>query len=134
MKFQYVFMDGKYGLTNNGPMVGDPLEVNWFAASNSLGAFDSIISEMMGFDWRQIKHLKMASQYGYVPSRDDIDIIGDIESLRTRFVLKRNFWHYPALAAFHSKSLTNLFYFSRFSKILHDVMYTFRKRPIDPTY
>jgi uncharacterized protein (DUF362 family) len=43
LKFKYAFLDGKYGLNNNGPMVGDPIEVNWFVASNSLGAFDMIV-------------------------------------------------------------------------------------------
>ena len=133
LKFRYVFMDGKYGLNNNGPMVGDPIDINWFCAANSLGAFDAIVAEMMGFDFRKVKHIEMASKYGFVPSREDIEILGDLESLRRQFVLKRTFWSYPALAAFHSKKLTNLFYFSRYAKILHDIMYTFRKRPIDST-
>lgn len=130
LKFKYAFLDGKYGLTSNGPMAGDPIEVNWFAASNSLGAFDIVLSEMMGFDWHKVGHLRMAEKYGFIPKRENIDIIGDIEFLKRKFVLNRNFWNYPALAAFHSKNLTNLFYFSKLSKLLHDIMYTFRKRPI----
>jgi uncharacterized protein (DUF362 family) len=131
LKFRYAFLDGKYGLDENGPMLGSPVEVNWFVASNSLGAFDMIVSEMMGFDWRKIGHLRMADKYGYMPRREDIEVEGDIESLRRKFVLKRNVWNYPALAAFHSKPLTHLFYFSGWAKLLHSVMYTFRKRPID---
>lgn len=131
LKFKYAFLDGKYGLNINGPMVGDPVEVNWFVAANSLGAFDMIVSEMMGFDWRKVGHLKMAAKYGFIPRREDIEIIGDIESLKRKFVLKRNFWNYPALAAFHSKRLTHLFYFSRWAKPLHNLMYIFRKRPVE---
>ena len=131
LKFRYVFMDGKYGLNNNGPMVGDPLKVNWFVAANSLGAFDAIVAEMMGFDWKKIKHIEIASKYGFVPAEEHREIIGNMEALRRQFVMKRTFWHWPALAAFHSKSLTRLFYFSNYSKILHNIMYTFRKRPID---
>lgn len=131
LKFRYAFLDGKYGLNINGPMIGDPVEVNWFVASNSLGAFDSVVSEMMGFDWEKIKHLKMAGEYGFIPKREDLNIIGDIESLKRKFVLKRDFWNYPALAAFHSKSLTHIVYFSRVAKLIHDIMYTFRKRPIE---
>ena len=130
LKFRYAFLDGKYGLDDNGPMMGEPIEVNWFAAANSLGAFDMIVSEMMGFDWREVGHLKTAEKYGLMPSREDIAVIGNIESLKRKFVLKRNFWNYPALAAFHSDKLTHLFYFSKISKLLHDIMYTFRKRPI----
>jgi len=124
------FLDGKYGLDNNGPMMGDPVEVNWFVASNSLGAFDMVVSEMMGFDWQKVGHLKMAERYGFMPKRADIKIIGNIDSLKRKFALKRNFWNYPALMAFHSRKLTHLFYFSKLAKPLHDIMYTFRRRPI----
>jgi uncharacterized protein (DUF362 family) len=130
LKFRYAFLDGKYGLDNNGPMAGDPVEVNWFVASNSLGAFDRVVSGMMGFDWQRIGHLKMAEKYGFMPGKDEINIIGDPVALKRKFTLKRNFWNYPALAGFHSRHLTHLFYFSMWAKLLHDVMYTFRKRPI----
>ena len=131
LKFKYALLDGKWGLNNNGPMVGDPVEVNWFAASNSLGAFDMIVSEMMGIDWRRVRHLRMADQYGFIPKKEDIEIIGDPKKLQRRFKLKRNFWNYPALAAFHSKRLTQLLYFSKLSGPLHDIMYAFRKRPLE---
>ena len=130
LKFKYAFLDGKYGLDNNGPMVGDPVEVNWFAASNSLGAFDMIVSEMMGVSWNKINHLKMAHRYGYLPKREEIEIIGNMNNLKRIFILKRTFWNYPALVAFRSKKLTHLVYFSIWAKLLHDIMYTFRKRPI----
>lgn len=130
LKFKYAFLDGKYGLNNNGPMTGDPVEVNWFVASNSLGAFDMIVSEMMGIDWTKVGHLRTADKYGLIPKRENIDVIGDIEALKKNFVLKRELWNYPALAAFHSKRLTYLFYFSRWAKFLHDIMYIFRERPI----
>jgi len=132
LKFRYAFLDGKYGLDNNGPMTGDTVEVNWFVASNSLGAFDRVVSGMMGFDWQRIGHLKMAEKYGFVPTADEIQIIGDPDALKRKFTLKRNFWNYPALAGFNSKKLTHLFYFSIWAKSLHDVMYAFRKRPIEP--
>ena len=131
LKFRYAFLDGKYGLDHNGPMMGDPVEVNWFVASNSLGAFDMVVSEMMGIDWNKIGHLKMAEHYGYLPKREEIEIIGNINDLKRKFILKRTFWNYPALAAFRSKKLTHLVYFSIWAKLLHDIMYTFRKRPIE---
>ena len=131
LKFKYVFLDGKYGLNINGPILGDPIEINWFIASNSLGAFDAVVSNTMGFNWKNIKHFKEASNLGLIPEKKDIKIIGNIELLKKDFSLRRNFWNYPALLAFHSKRLTHFFYFSRFAKILHDFMYLFRKRPIE---
>jgi len=130
LKFKYAFLDGKYGLDDNGPMVGEPVKPNWFVASNSLGAFDTVVSEMMGVDWRTVGHLKLAHQLGYIPGKNDVEIIGDNKSIAREFKLKRNFWNYPALAAFRSKKLTHLFYLSRWSKLLHDIMYTFRERPL----
>jgi len=131
LKFKYVFLDGKYGLNINGPIVGNPIKVDWFIASNSLGAFNVIVSELMGFNWKNIKHFKEADNLGFIPNKKDIKIIGNIELFKKDFVLKRNFWNYPALLAFHSKQLTHFFYFSRYAKILHDFMYLFRKRPIE---
>jgi uncharacterized protein (DUF362 family) len=130
LKFRYAFLDGRYGLDNSGPMVGNPVELNWFAASNSLGAFDVIVSEMMGWDWRKVGHLKAAMRYGLIPKRADIQVVGDLDSLKKKFTLRRSFWNYPALAAFRSGGLTHLVYFSKWAKLLHDIMYTFRKRPI----
>lgn len=40
LKLKYSFLDGKYGLDDHGPMVGNPVELNWFVASNCLGAVD----------------------------------------------------------------------------------------------
>ena len=131
LKFKYAFLDGKYGLDNNGPMAGKPVEVNWFVASNSLGAFDVVVSNMMGINWKSIGHLREAAKLGFIPNQKDINIIEDIKLSRRKFILKRVFWNYPALLAFHSKNLTKLFYFSKFAKFLHDVMYLFRKRPLD---
>ena len=130
LKFRYAFLDGKYGLNNNGPIVGVPVEVNWFVASNSLGAFDAVVSEMMGFDWRKISHLRIVYEYGFIPERNNILVVGDIGALKRKFDLRRNFWNYPALAAFHSQKLTHLFYLSKYSRLLHNLMYTFRKKPI----
>jgi uncharacterized protein (DUF362 family) len=131
LKFKYAFLDGKYGLDKNGPMVGQPFEINWFVASNSLGAFDMVVSEMMGFNWREIGHLREADNLSFIPGRKEIKIVGDLEPLKRNFSLKRNFWNYPALLAFNSKKLTHFFYFSKYAKILHDIMYLFRKRPLD---
>lgn len=46
-------------------MAGDPVEVDWFVASNSLGAFDAVVFEMMGFNWKDVRHLREASNLGF---------------------------------------------------------------------
>lgn len=106
---------------------GDAVELNWFVASNSLGAFDMVVSEIMGFERQKVGHLKIADRYGYMPRREEIELISDIDSFKRQFTLKRNFWNCLVLAAFHSKGLTQLVYLSKWSKLLHDIMYSFRK-------
>ncbi len=130
LKFKYAFLDGLYGLDDNGPMTGTPVKVDWFAAANSLGAFDRTVSSLMGFDYKSIGHLRIAEKYDLIPSEQETEITGNPENFKKKFTLKRNFWNYPALVAFHSKHLTHLLYFSMWSRILHDIMYTFRQRPI----
>lgn len=132
LKFEYAFLDGKYGLDTNGPMEGEVVEVNWFAASNSLGAFDATVANLMGFEWGSIPYLRVAAQYGLIPPRSEIEVIGRPDTLRRKFHLKRGFWHYPALVAFGSKHLTHFFYLSKYAKVMHDIMYTFRERAILP--
>ncbi len=134
LRFRYAVLDGRYGLTRYGPMSGDTVEVNWFVAGNSLGAFDAVVARMMGFDWRTVSHLSQAGAYGYIPPEDAMTVIGNPESLAKPFALRRVFWTYPAYAAFHSRHLTRFFYLSRYAKIMHDVMYTFRKRDILPQH
>jgi len=112
-------------------MVGEPVEVNWFVASNSLGAFDVAESEIMGFNWRDIGHLREAANLGFIPDPEEIKVIGNMKALKKKFILKRDIWNYPALLAFNSKQLTHFFYFSSYAKMLHDIMYLFRKRPLD---
>ena len=130
LKVRYAFLDGKYGLDNNGPIIGTPVDIGWFAGSNSPGALDMVVSEMMGFRWEKIRHLKKAERYGLMPPRDAIDVAGDIDSLRTKFTVRRTPWNYPALAAFRSEGLTQFFYFSKWAKSLHDLMYLIRPRPM----
>jgi len=130
LKVRYAFLDGQYGLDGNGPIVGEPVDLGWFAASNSPGAFDMVVSGMMGFSWESIRHLRKAGEYGLLPPADAIEVIGNTDSLARRFVLRRNPWNYPALAAFHSRRLTQLFYFSGWAKGLHNLMYLVRRKPM----
>jgi len=63
-------------------MLGDPVELNWFVASNSLGAFDIVVDKMMGADWQKVSHLQIASKYGFIPKEKEISIVGDIDTFK----------------------------------------------------
>lgn len=130
LKMRFAFLDGRYGLDRNGPMDGVVRELNWFVGSNNIGAFDRAVAAMMGIDWRKIGYLRQAARQGAVPPASAIRIMGTVPPVDPPFRLRRQFWNYPALAAFQSSWLTRVVYLSDWAKLLHDIMYLFRKRPI----
>ena len=132
MRFRYAFLDGAWGLDGNGPIEGTARRLDWFAASNSLGAFDRVLAARMGFDASQVAHLASAERLGLLPALDEIRMIEAARMKPRQFRLRRTFWNYPALAAFYSRRLTELVYLSRFSKAIHRAMYLVRRRAVAP--
>lgn len=128
MRFRYAFLDGAWGLDDNGPIEGTARRLDWFAASNSLGAFDRVVAARMGFEAREVAHLAAAERQGLLPDLDEIRLVEAGPVRPCAFRLRRTFWNYPALAAFHSRRLTRLVYLSRFSEVIHRAMYLVRPR------
>lgn len=66
------------------------MDVNWFVVSNSLGAFDMIVSEMMGVKVDKIPHLTFAKQKGFLPKGiEEIEINNQLNDFRYKSILKR---------------------------------------------
>jgi len=121
-----VISDGTYFLDINGPMQGTPVRMGLIIASNSVGAFDRYVSELMGFSWKKIKHLKRAAELGEMPTNlSEINYNIFPYELRTHsFKLKRTLRNYIALMGFKSRFLTWLGYESWFGRvILHGILY-----------
>lgn len=53
-----VLADGTYFLDRNGPMEGDAVRMDLIIAASDAGAFDRYVSELMGFPWQRVKHLR----------------------------------------------------------------------------
>jgi uncharacterized protein (DUF362 family) len=122
-----VIMDGKYGLDRNGPMRGDPVELNWLLASDSVVAADLEMAGLMGFDWRCVPHLAfMARRYG---GRiwDRIERNTDPRQFQRAFRLERQWTDLPGWCTFHSRVLAWLGYESRLAAPLHRLLYCFRE-------
>ena len=130
MSFRYAFLDGAWGLDDNGPIEGMARRLDWFAASNSLGAFDRAVAARMGIDAARIPHLALAEAQGLLPAVEEIGVIEAGAMAPQPFHLRRTFWNYPALAAFHSRRLTQLVYLSRFSDAIRRAMYLVRPRAV----
>ncbi len=131
IKNKFTIIDGTYGLTRSGPMVGDSFALGWLIASNSFEAADLITSKMMKVDLEKIKHYRLAYKKKLVPKIEEIKLNQDYKPfISNKFFLKRDFWSYLALSAWLHPMINHFFYESMFADLLHKIMYTFRKKPI----
>jgi uncharacterized protein (DUF362 family) len=48
-------VDGKYGLTRNGPMRGDAVELNWMLAGDNVSCVDQVVTELLGINYRAFR-------------------------------------------------------------------------------
>lgn len=132
IKNKFTIIDGTYGLTRSGPMVGDAFELGWLVASDSFEAADLITAKMMGIDLRKIRHYALAYKNGLVPKIEEIEMNQDFRKfVSNKFYLKRDMWSYLALSAWIHPLINYTFYESSIAGLLHTIMYTFRKRPIN---
>lgn len=130
-KNKYTIIDGTYGLTRSGPMVGDVFDWGWLLAANSFEAADLIVSRLMKVDLRTIVHYKKVFRAGLVPELNGIKLNQDYQPfVSDKFYLKRDIWNYLALSAWLHPWINHFFYESFAADLLHKIMYTFRRRPI----
>lgn len=120
-------IDGKYGLTCNGPMDGESITLDTILASDDSFAIDNTMRKLMGWENLSVPHLDYARKLGLYPTKTEFNV-ESVEDFSTEFFLKRSIWNYGALAAFNSRALTNLFYDSHLSNLFHSIMYSFRSK------
>jgi uncharacterized protein (DUF362 family) len=128
-----VLADGTYFLDRNGPMEGEPVKMDLIIGASDAGAFDLYVSELMGFPWRRVAHLRRAVRLGDMPSDlKDIEFNVAPETLRTHeFTLKRTLRNWIALTGFCSRFITWLGYESWFGRVvLHKILYAIVGPPV----
>ncbi len=130
-----VLADGTYFLDRNGPMEGKPIRMDLIIAASDAGAFDRYVSELMGFPWHRVRHLRRAVELGDMPARlEEIRYNVSPGDARTHtFRLERTLRNYIALAGFNSRFLTWLGYESWFGRVvLHAILYAIAGKPVKP--
>jgi uncharacterized protein (DUF362 family) len=130
-----VLADGTYFLDWNGPMGGYPVRMNLIIAASNAGSFDRYVSELMGFSWQRVSHLKRAVALGDMPRHlNEIAYNISPDELRVRtFRLKRTLRNWIALAGFKSRFLTWFGYECWFGKVvLHPILYAIAGKPVKP--
>lgn len=130
-----VLADGTYFLDHNGPMEGNAIRMDLIIAASDAGAFDRYVSELMGFSWQRVRHLRRAVELGDMPARlEDIKYNVSPSDARTHiFRLERTLRNYIALTGFYSRFLTWLGYESWFGRVvLHAILYAVAGKPVKP--
>jgi uncharacterized protein (DUF362 family) len=118
-------VDGRYGLTRNGPMLGDVLDLEWFVMGDNLFAVDQLVCRMMGFNPREIPHLRYALRKEKL---SQAELNQDYTPFVTnQFYLERAWTDYPGWLAFHSRTLAYVGYKSVLARPLHWLLYRFRE-------
>jgi uncharacterized protein (DUF362 family) len=78
-------VDGFVGMEGNGPIDGEPVEMNLIVAGKDVVAVDASCSRVMGFDPHNIKHICRAHERG-LGELNDIEIVGEpLKSVTRRF-------------------------------------------------
>jgi uncharacterized protein (DUF362 family) len=124
----YSIIDGHYGLNRSGPMLGDPVELNWLLVSNDLVAADRVCCRLMQLDEMDVRHLRYFRSRGWWPEFSNIRLRPDWEQFRkTRFYLRRKWTDLPGLACFNNAFLAWLGYHSPLAGFAHWLLYLFRE-------
>ncbi len=128
VRTRWAIIDGRFGLTGSGPMRGDAVELGWICVTNDYGAGARIACELMGVELSMVSHLKAAAALGLVPELWEIECNEEpLGFRRSPFRLKRQFTDWPGYIAFHHPAVARIAYFSRWSKLLHWLLYLFRE-------
>lgn len=124
----YAIVDGRYGLTRNGPLRGDVLELNWLFACDNLFVTDFVVTQLMGLDYRRIPYLRWIFRKEGIGSLDGLAFNQPLDPfVSTSFFLDREWTDYPGVLTFNSRLLAYIGYESLLARPLHWLLYRFRK-------
>jgi uncharacterized protein (DUF362 family) len=121
-------VDGKYGLTRNGPMRGKAVELNWILAGDNVFCVDRVVTELMGINYRDVPYLNRILTAERMDSLADVEFNADFRQFgKERFFLKREWTDYPGVLTFNSRFLAYVGYESVAARPLHWLLYKFRE-------
>ena len=121
-------VDGRFGLTRNGPMLGDVLELNWLMVADDIYAADWTCCQIMQIDPRKPPYLEYLRKAGALPPESSLVFNDDYRKFRReRFYLRRKWTDYPGLIAFHSAAAAYWGYKSPLAGFFHWLLYLFRE-------
>lgn len=121
-------IDGRWGLTRSGPMLGDPVRLDWLLVANDLVAADRVCTRIMQVDEESVAHLRHFRARGWWTDFNAIQVQGDWERFRkVKFELRRKLTDLPGLLCFNNAFLAWLGYHSPLAGFAHWLLYLFRE-------
>jgi uncharacterized protein (DUF362 family) len=127
----HAIVDGRFGLNRSGPMLGDPVELNWLLVSNDLVAADRTCCRLIGVEESSVRHLSHFRREGWWTPWNEVSLSQPWEPFhRVDFHLRRKWTDLPGLACFHSPFLAWLGYHSPLAGFAHWLLNLFRE-PLD---
>ncbi len=63
-------------MEGNGPVIGNPLQLNLLVAGKNCVSVDSVCARIMGYPPESIPHIRLSQEYGPI-ALGEIDVVGD---------------------------------------------------------
>jgi uncharacterized protein (DUF362 family) len=131
----FAIVDGRWGLDRSGPLLGDPVRLDWLMVSDDLVATDRTVCRLMGIEERKVSHLRSFRERGWWGPLGAVRVNRDLAPFaRGTFHLRRAWTDLPGLACFNSAALAWVGYHSPIAGLLHRLLYVFRNPFYDYEY
>jgi len=116
--------DGTYFLNRGGPMFGTPVRMDLVLASDSIGALDTTLCQIMQLDVSCVRYLGVADRQGWIPPSNKIKYnAAPLSFCVQRFHLDQSLRKRVVRWAFDHPRAITLFWDSWFADQLHKVLY-----------
>jgi uncharacterized protein (DUF362 family) len=124
VKTRLALADGTFFLNRTGPMFGDAVPMNLAFVADNIGALDWSLCRIMGLDWKQVRHLGVARDKGWVPAPEQIEYSQPLEPFTSQlFYLRQTPRSSIVRWAFDRPWAIRLFWNSWFADQFHKVLY-----------
>ena len=123
LKPRICIIDSEYALDNHGPMFGTPVKMNLMIASNNPVVADSIGASVMGFNPREIGHIRTSEDMGLGTTELERVVMNDVwERHHRTFSFHRTVLDTLSLIPFKSSKAAKFLFDSPFSDAIRRVV------------
>jgi uncharacterized protein (DUF362 family) len=113
-------IDGTYGLTEHGPMFGQPLQMNLILVSNNVVVADALGTSIMGIPIKTANHIKVAEKEGLgTTCLEKVNMNTDWKQYKKQFCVRKTLVDRANRVLFNSYTAAKLVYDSPFTPLVY---------------